>query len=287
MKIIEILKSGKKSFSFEFFPPKTDEDAAQLMKTAEALRALEPGYISVTWGAGGSTRRKTLDLVVDIKAKLGVETMAHLTCVGASRMEIDAVLEEVRAKGVDNILALRGDPPKGQTAFVPHPDGFAYADQLVAHIRARNGVCIGVAGYPEGHPETPDKRKDLDNLKRKVDAGADFIVTQLFFDNKDYFSFVERARRSGVGVPIVPGLMPVTNVAQLKRFTAMCGASIPKALADVLEPLQADPDAVVRAGIDYGLRQSAGLMEGGAPGIHFYTLNRSRSTAEILRQLPR
>jgi methylenetetrahydrofolate reductase (NADPH) len=287
MKIGDLLKTGKKSFSFEFFPPKTDEDAARLMKAAEALRALDPAYISVTWGAGGSTRRKTLDLVAGIKAKLGVETMAHLTCVGASRAEIDAVLQEVLAKGIDNVLALRGDPPQGETQFTPHPDGFRYANELVAHIRARWPLGVGVAGYPEGHPQTPDKKADLANLKRKVDAGADFIVTQLFFDNADYFSFVERARAAGIRVPIVPGLMPVTNVAQLKRFTAMCGAKIPAALSALLEPVKDDAEAVINAGIAYGLEQARGLMAGGAPGIHFYTLNRSRSTAEILRQLPR
>lgn len=287
MKISDLLNTGRKSFSFEFFPPKTDEDAAQLMKTAEALRALEPSYISVTWGAGGSTRRKTLDLVANIKAKLGVETMAHLTCVGASRADIDAVLTEIRDKKIDNVLALRGDPPKGQTAFTAHPDGFAYANELVAHIRGRHPLCIAAAGYPEGHPETADKARDLDHLKRKVDAGADFVVTQLFFDNADYFGFVERARKAGVRVPIIPGLMPVTNVGQLKRFTAMCGARIPEALARTLEPIQEDSEAVVRAGIAHGLKQSEGLLAGGAPGIHFYTLNRSRSTAEILRQLPR
>jgi methylenetetrahydrofolate reductase (NADPH) len=287
MKISDLLKTGKKSFSFEFFPPKTEEDAAQLMKTAEALRALDPAYISVTWGAGGGTRRKTLDLVADIKAKLGVETMAHLTCVGVSRAEIDAVLVEIRAKGVDNVLALRGDPPKGQGTFVPHPEGFRHADELVTHIRSRWKFCLGVAGYPEGHPETPDKQKDLDNLKRKVDAGADFVVTQLFFDNADYFGFVDRARKAGVSIPLVPGLMPVTNVAQLKRFTAMCGARIPEGLARAVEPVQDDPEAVVKAGIEYGLRQAEGLLAGGAPGIHFYTLNRSRSTVEILRRLPR
>lgn len=287
MKISDLLNTGRKSFSFEFFPPKTDEDAAQLMKTAEALRALEPSYISVTWGAGGSTRRKTLDLVANIKAKLGVETMAHLTCVGASRADIDAVLAEIREKKIDNVLALRGDPPKGQAAFTAHPDGFAYANELVAHIRARQPLCIAAAGYPEGHPETPDKARDLDNLKRKVDAGADFVVTQLFFDNADYFGFVERARKAGIRLPIIPGLMPVTNVGQLKRFTAMCGARIPDPLARALETIQEDPEAVVRAGIEHGLKQSEGLLAGGAPGIHFYTLNRSRSTAEILRQLPR
>ncbi len=285
VKISELLKTGKKSFSFEFFPPKTDEDSAQLLKTAETLRALDPSYISVTWGAGGSTGRKTLDLVTGIKSKLGVETMAHLTCVGASRSEIDAVLAEIHSKNIENILALRGDPPKGQADFVPHPDGFRYADELVAHIRKRWNFCVAAAGYPEGHPQTPDKKKDLENLKRKVDAGADFVVTQLFFDNGDYFDFVDRARKIGISVPIVPGLMPVTNVAQLKRFTAMCGARIPDVLSRAIEPVQDDPEAVVRIGIEHGLKQAENLVAGGAPGIHFYTLNRSLSTSEILKRL--
>jgi methylenetetrahydrofolate reductase (NADPH) len=209
--------------------------------------------------------------------------------VGASRAEIDAVIDEVRSKGIDNVLALRGDPPKGQTDFVPHPDGFRYANELVAHIRKNGGagLCLAVAGYPEGHPQARDRKTDLENLKRKVDAGADFVVSQLFFDNADYFDFVDRARKAGVGVPVIPGIMPVTNVAQLKRFTAMCGARIPGDLARALEAVQDDAEAVVRAGIEHGLRQAEGLLKSGAPGIHFYTLNRSRSTAEILRRLPR
>ena len=287
MRIADLLNAGRPAFSFEFFPPKSDEDAAQLMKTAESLRALEPAYVSVTWGAGGSTRRKTLDLVADIKSKLGVETMAHLTCVGTSRSEIDAVLKEAAARGIENVLALRGDPLKGRTDFVPHPDGFKHADELVVRIRNGWNFCVAVAGYPEGHPETPNKKLDLENLKRKIDAGADFIITQLFFDNGDYFDFVKRARKIGISVPILPGLMPVTNIAQLERFTTLCGARIPAALSKALDPVRNDPEGVVRAGIDYGLAQAEGLLAGGAPGIHFYTLNRSRSAAEILRRLPR
>lgn len=285
MKISEKFKNQTPAFSFEFFPPKTDEDVALLMDTAQTLKALGPAYISVTWGAGGSTRRKTIDIVCAIKEKLGVETMAHLTCVGAGRGELSTALDELKARGIDNVLALRGDPPKGQTQFQPHPDGFRYANELVAHIRSRWPFCLAVAGYPEGHVETPDLAKDMDNLKRKVDAGADIVITQLFFDNDDFLRFRDRAGRAGIHVPLVPGIMPVTNFSQLQRFTALCGAKIPPALARILEPLQADKDAVVRLGIDHATRQCAALLQAGVPGIHFYTLNRSHSTVEILKNL--
>jgi methylenetetrahydrofolate reductase (NADPH) len=285
MKIADVLKTVRPSFSFEFFPPKNDEDITLLMRTAASLKELSPAYISVTWGAGGGTRRKTVDIVVAIKSELEVETMAHLTCVGASRADIDAVLEELHRRGIQNVLALRGDPPRGETAFQPHPDGFRHADELVAHIRRRWDFCLGVAGYPEGHPETPDLSRDLDNLKRKVDAGADFVVTQLFFDNHDYFRFVERARARGIGLPIVPGIMPVTNVGQLKKFTSLCGAKIPKPLIDRLEPVAEDKDAVTKVGVEFATRQCEDLLRGGAPGVHFYTLNRSHSTEQILKNL--
>ncbi len=285
MKISEILKKTRPAFSFEFFPPKTDEDVRQLLETAKTLKALDPAYISVTWGAGGSTRRKTLDIVCAIKNDVKVESMAHLTCVGASRADLDAILEEIHGKGIENVLALRGDPPKGDATFTPHPDGFRHANELVAHIRRRWDFCLGVAGYPEGHIECPDKKKDLDNLKRKADAGADFIVTQLFFDPADYFRFVDRARAAGIGLPIVPGVMPVTNVGQIKRFTQMCGAKIPRELLDRLDPAQEDREAVIRIGVEHATRQCEELLRQGAPGIHFYTLNRSHSTAEILKNL--
>jgi methylenetetrahydrofolate reductase (NADPH) len=285
MKIVDYLKTGKPCFSFEFFPPKTDEDVNQLLKTAESLQALDPTFISVTWGAGGSTRRKTIDIVSAVKNQLGVESMAHLTCVGASRPEIDTVLEEIRQRGLENILALRGDPPRGQTSFTPHPGGFRYAHELVSHIRGHWDFCLGVAGYPEGHVECADKQKDLENLKRKVDAGADFIITQLFFNNADYADFVERARAIGISLAIIPGIMPITNVGQIKRFTTLCGAKIPPDLLSRLEAVQEDTEAVIRLGIEHATRQCDELLRQGAPGIHFYTLNRSRSTAEILKNL--
>lgn len=285
MKIAELWKKKSTTFSFEFFPPKTDEEGALVLETARSLKSLDPDYISVTWGAGGGTRRKTLDLVSAIKNDVGIETMAHLTCVGAGRRNVDEILEEMGRRGVQNILALRGDPPRGSAQFEPHPDGFRHASELVRHIRARLDACLGVAGYPEGHPECPDLNKDLDHLKFKVDQGADFVVTQLFFDPTDFLRFRDRAADRGVRVPIVAGVMPITNVGQVKRFTTLCGARIPSRLESALDRVQTDPEAVIQLGIDHAVQQCRTLLSEGVSGIHFYTLNRSRSTAEILRQL--
>ena len=285
MKIADKLAQAGHSFSFEFFPPKDEKSAQALLRAVERLRSLEPAYVSVTWGAGGSTRRKTLDVVQMAKSRFGLESMAHLTCVGAAKVEIDAVLADIEARGIENVLALRGDPPQGDASFTPHPDGLAHADELVARIRSRWGFSIGVAGYPEGHIESPSLEADLDHLKRKIDAGADFIVTQLFFDNDAFFRFVERVRAAGIEAPVLPGIMPITNVGQIKRFTDLCGASIPKRLLDRIEPIAGDREAVIAAGIDYSTQQCRELLEQGAKGVHFYTLNLSRSTKTILENL--
>jgi methylenetetrahydrofolate reductase (NADH) len=292
VKITEILRfareRGDPVFSFEFFPPKTDEGMRSLFETVEALRPLGPGYVSVTYGAGGSTRQRTVELVKRLKRETEIEAMAHVTCVGASREEIAAVLDEVVAAGIRNVLALRGDPPRGETTFTPHPDGFRFASELVAFIRAdpeRWPLCLGSAAYPEGHVETRDLAVDLRNLKTKVDAGADFLVTQLFFENSRYFGFLERARAAGIGVPILPGIMPFTNVEQVERFTAMCGASIPPRLRAAMEVRREDPDAARELGVAYATLQCADLLRRGAVGIHFYTLNRSPSTRAILAAL--
>lgn len=279
---------GEPVFSFEFFPPKTAEGERALFETVDALRPLGPAYVSVTYGAGGSSRRTTLDLVRRLKRDSEIEAMAHVTCVGASREEIAQVLDEVAGVGVQNVLALRGDPPRGQTVFTPHPDGFRHASELVAFVRAqpeRWRFCIGAAAYPEGHVETPDLGADLANLKVKVEAGVDFLVTQLFFDNPRYFGFVERARAAGIAVPIIPGIMPFTNVEQVERFTAMCGASIPSPLRAAMEVRRHDPDSARELGVAYASLQCADLLRRGAPGIHFYTLNRSTSTRAILAAL--
>lgn len=292
MRITDLLRfareRGEPIFSFEFFPPKTDDGVRGLFETVEALRPLGPAYVSVTYGAGGSTRAKTIELVKRLKRDAEVEAMAHVTCVGAAREEIAAVLDEVAEAGIQNVLALRGDPPRGQSAFVPHPDGFTHASELVAFIRSRPDrwrFCVGAAAYPEGHVETPDLAQDLRNLKLKVEAGTDFLVTQLFFENAHYFRFVERARAAGIDVPVVPGIMPFTNVEQVERFTAMCGAAIPPPLRAAMEVRRADPDAARELGVAYATLQCADLLRRGAPGIHFYTLNRSPSTRAIVAAL--
>lgn len=292
MRITDLLRfareRGEPIFSFEFFPPKTDDGVRGLFETVEALRPLGPAYVSMTYGAGGSTRARTIELVKRLKRDAEVEAMAHVTCVGSSRDEIAAVLDEVAEAGVQNVLALRGDPPRGQTAFVPHPDGFAHASELVAFIRSRPErwrFCVGAAAYPEGHVETPDLAQDLRHLKAKVDAGTDFLVTQLFFENAHYFRFVERARAAGIEVPVVPGIMPFANVEQVERFTAMCGAAIPPLLRAAMEVRRADAEAARELGVAYATLQCADLLRRGAPGIHFYTLNRSPSTRAIVAAL--
>lgn len=285
MKINALLKHNCPAFSFEFFPPKDDAGFALLFETIEQLVSCKPIYVSVTYGAGGSTRTKTLDLVGRIKNEIGLESMAHLTCVGSDAEEIKDILETLRDRGIENVLALRGDPPKGQEKFEKNEKGFGYGNELVEFIKRDFDFCVGVAGYPEGHIECPDKAQDLINLKRKVDAGADFIVTQLFFDNKFYFDFVERASAIGIQVPIIPGIMPIMNVNQIKRFTKMCGATLPDALLSSLEAVQDNPDEVRRIGIDHATAQCENLVAEGAPGIHFYTLNRSNATLKILENL--
>ncbi|MBL8023193.1 MAG: methylenetetrahydrofolate reductase [NAD(P)H] [Elusimicrobia bacterium] len=285
MKISTFLSGGKTLFSFEFFPPKNDDDVVHLLATAKTLKSLNPAYISVTWGAGGGTRGKTLDLVTTIKKDIGIESMAHLTCVGVGRKEINDIVVDIRSRGIENILALRGDPPKGSATFVAHPEGFLHASELVAHIRQQTDLCLGVAGYPEGHPECPNREKDLDHLKEKVDCGADFVVTQLFFNTDDFLRFRDRVVARGIQKPVVAGIMPVTNVSQVKRFTTLCGAHIPVPLALALDQAQNNPEAVIQLGIDHATEQCRVLLAEGVAGIHFYTLNRSHSTAEILRRL--
>jgi len=292
VKITDLLRyareRGEPVFSFEFFPPKTAEGERALFQTVEALRPLAPAYVSVTYGAGGSTRQKTVELVKRLKRETEVEAMAHVTCVGSSRDEIAAVLDEVADAGIQNVLALRGDPPRGQATFTPHPEGFRWASELVAFVRSRPDrwrFCLGAAAYPEGHVETRDLALDLSNLKTKVEAGVDFLVTQLFFENARYFGFVDRARAAGVTVPIIPGIMPFTNVEQVERFTAMCGASIPPPLRAAMEVRREDPDGARELGVAYASLQCADLLRRGAPGIHFYTLNRSPSTRAIVAAL--
>jgi methylenetetrahydrofolate reductase (NADPH) len=287
MRIVELFTSQTGPvFSFEFFPPKTDAGQDSLLRTIGELTPLEPGFVSVTYGAGGSTRDRTIELVSHIKNKMGIEAMAHLTCVGASRDEISVVLDRLEAEGIENLIPLRGDPPAGETNFQPHPDGMAYASDLVAMIKEQSRpFCLATACYPEMHIEADSAEADLQNLVRKVENGAEVAISQLFFDNRFYFEFVERARAAGVEVPIVAGIMPITNVSQIERFTKMCGASIPQELHDRLQPVREDPAAVQAIGVEHAAKQCTELLAGGAPGIHFYTLNRSRSTRDILESL--
>ena len=292
MKIDDLLRlareRGEPVFSFEFFPPRTEEGVTALFHTVEALRPLAPGFVSVTYGAGGSTRAHTVELVKRLKRETGIEAMAHVTCVGAARAEIAATLDEFAEAGVQNVLALRGDPPRGQASFSPHPEGFRHASELVAYIRsqpARWDFCLGAAAYPEGHPETRDLDADLRHLKAKVEAGADFLVTQLFFPNAAFDGFVARARAAGIQAPVLPGIMPFTNVEQVERFTATCGATIPPRLQAAMEVRRTDPDAARDLGVAYASLQCQDLLRRGAPGIHFYTLNRSTSTRAIVAAL--
>ena len=282
VEIATLFGKGTPVVSFEFFPPKTEEGVETLYRTVEELRPCRPSFVSVTYGAGGSTRDRTLELVARIQRDLGITTMAHLTCVGSTKQEIGEVLRRLHGSGIRNILALRGDPPKGETTFQAVAGGFRFASELVAFIRESGlDFCIGAACYPEGHVETRDLEADLGHLVTKVKAGADFLVSQLFFDNQDYAAFVRRARSAGIEVPIVPGLMPVTNVSQVERFTGMCGARIPQELRRRLRIVQADPAAVVATGVQWTVDQGRALLSSGAPGLHFYTLNRSSATLAV------
>ncbi|GBD27989.1 5,10-methylenetetrahydrofolate reductase [bacterium HR30] len=286
MRICQLLQRTAPLFSFEFFPPKTAQGEEALFRTIEALRPLEPAFVSVTYGAGGSTREKTLDWVARIKHEMGIEAMAHLTCVGADRKEIRHILERIAALGIENVLALRGDPPRDQPTFSAVANGFAHASELIRFIREEGfDFCLGGAAYPEGHLESPNLETDLLYLREKVNAGADFLITQLFFDNQLFFRFLERARALGIAVPIIPGIMPITNVNQIERFTQLCGATIPEALRLELDAVRDDDAAVRTIGIRHAISQCEELLERGVPGIHFYTLNQSPATRAIVQHL--
>jgi methylenetetrahydrofolate reductase (NADPH) len=286
MKIRDLYGAGRRVYSFEFFPPKTEKGVTTLENTIHELRDLSPGFVSVTYGAGGSTRDRTVDLVTRIQ-KEGITAMAHLTCVGANRDELAAVLDRLCEAGIENVIALRGDPPAGTTKIEIPPDGFAHGSDLIAFIRARYGnrLCLAGAAYPEGHVECRDLDRDLEHLAIKVQAGAEVLITQLFFDNRCYFEFVARARQAGITVPIVPGIMPITNLASIERMTGLSGASIPPDLHAELQRRREDPAAIMQLGVAQAAAQCADLLAAGAPGIHFYTLNQSPATRMILTAL--
>lgn len=297
MLIRDRLAHKRPVFSFEFFPPRTPEGETALLRSLERLAPLEPDFVSVTYGAGGSTRSRTIDLVARIRRELGIEAMAHLTCVAATKDDLARVLDQLGEAGVRNVLALRGDPPKGETTFVASEGGLRYASELVAFVKSRGDFCVGAACYPEVHPEAPDGEADLRNLVEKVRAGADFLITQLFFENERFFAFERRVRAAGVDVPLLAGIMPVTNVSQVQRFSQMCGATIPDSLRARLADVEADPQEVFWTGVSYAAHQCRGLLRpasgdpfqrapAGVAGIHFYTLNKSpaaRAIFEILR----
>ncbi len=285
MRIDQILGAGRPTISFEYFPPKTDAGFTLLYQTIAELHAIHPSYVSVTYGAGGSTREKTVALVERIQREQKIRSMAHLTCVGHTADEIGQILDDLWNGGIRNVLALRGDPPAGQSQFVATAGGFSNADGLVAFVRKHHDFCIGVAGYPEGHPQCLNMTRDMEYLKRKVDNGANFIVTQLFFDNADFYRFRDAARSAGIKVPIVAGIMPITNVAQIKRFVSMCGAKIPNPLLLKLESLEGDADVVHEAGVQYAIDQCRDLLNNQTDGLHFYTLNKSKATVQIVKAL--
>jgi methylenetetrahydrofolate reductase (NADPH) len=287
MKISKKLKSSSPVFSFEFFPPKDEAGFQSLFETIEKLKPANPAFVSVTYGAGGSTRSKTVDLVGKIKNDIAIESMAHLTCVGHQKDEIVSVLESLQNLKIENVLALRGDPPMGEKKFIKTEGGFGYGNELVSFIKSKFSFCVGAACYPEGHIECPELSLDMDNLKRKVDAGVDFLITQLFFDNRHYFDFVNNARQEGINIPIIPGIMPVLNLKQSQRFTKMCGASLSDSLLAKFDGVQNDPVKVREIGINHAIDQCKDLLRFGAPGIHFYTLNRSKATLAILEKLQR
>ena len=285
MRIGDSLQARRPHFSFEFFPPKSDEAVENLLDVVRALRKLEPGFVSVTYGAGGSTRARTVEVAKRIQGDLGVEVMAHVTCVGSTADDLRGLLRDLRAAGIENVMALRGDAPKSEARFVQAQGGFAYASELVAMVAKEFDFCIGAAAYPEKHPEAPDLASDLRHLTRKVAAGADFLVTQFFFDNDAYFAFVDRAREAGIEVPIVPGIMPITNFSQIARMAGLTGAELPPRLLAALQERSDEPEAVAELGVAYATLQCANLLERGAPGIHFYTLNRSPATRAVVSAL--
>ena len=282
MRIADRYGGNRPVFSFEFFPPKTEKGFQNLYATVGELKLLNPDFVSVTWGAGGSTRTKTVEITLQIQQEIGVTAMAHLSCVGSPPDELAETLGRLEAGGIESVLALGGDWPEG---YAPPPGAFTYANELVEFIRSHWGFCLGGACYPETHPAAPSPEVDLENLKRKVEAGVDFLITQLFFDNTDYFDFVPRARAAGIGLPIVPGVMPVINVRSVRRMKTLSGARIPDELQAELDRVEGDDDATRDVGIEWATLQCRELLERGAPGIHFYTLNQSSATRAIFQRL--
>ena len=282
---IKKLLDETRTISCEFFPPRTEDGIPGVFRAVDRLKGFNPDFVSVTYGAGGSTRDFTEQITIALNEHSDLEVMAHLTCVGQGKEEVHQVLERLDGAGIENVIALRGDPPRGDTEFVPAENGFHHASDLIAHIRDNFNFGIAGACYPEGHTESEDPDSDLGYAKLKVEQGADFLITQLFFDNEDFFDFTRRARQAGIDVPIIPGVLPILSTSQIRRFTSLCGARIPEELDRELERFADDDRGARELGVEYATRQVAELWESGVPGIHFYVLNRSYSVSKILSNL--
>ncbi len=286
MKIRELF-TGKPVISFEIFPPKPDFPLDTVFATLEELKGLNPAYISVTYGAGGSSSARSIEIVDKVKNHYGMETVAHLTCVGATAATIDAVLDKLQALGVENILALRGDPPAGDEAYVPPADGFPYAKDLVRHVRGRDYFSVAAAAYPEGHLECRDVDRDVEYLRLKVEQGVDLLITQLFFDNAYFYNFMDKIRRQGIACPVAAGIMPVLSASQIKRITSLCGSAIPAKLTALMDKYGAVPADMEKAGIEYASEQIIDLLANKVDGIHLYTMNKAKQTKQIMENIGR
>lgn len=283
MKVADILEKDGPALSFEFFPPKTAEQENKLFEVIRQLKKFNPDFVSVTYGAMGTTREKSFFWVNEIKTKYNLEPVAHLTCVAADKDDIAGQIEELAKMGIENVLALRGDPPDNQSEFVPPEDGFRYARELIAFIKKRRpNICLGCAGFPEGHPRAKSLEQDIEYLKQKIEAGAEYVITQLFFDNRYFFEFTSRCRKAGINLPIIPGIMPITSLNQIKKFSELCGATIP---AELLNKLEKHPADTRKIGAEHALVQSQELLKAGAKGIHFFVMNQAEPISTILSEL--
>ncbi|MEX0678660.1 MAG: methylenetetrahydrofolate reductase [NAD(P)H] [Pirellulales bacterium] len=286
MKISNVYGPGRLGLSFELFPPKTPAGDAELFDHVARLVEFRPDFITCTYGAGGSTRDKTLEIVAGVNRRFGCPVAAHLTCVGSTVDDLRSFLRDAMARGIGNIVALRGDPPQGESQFTAAAGGLSHANELVSLIRREFAdFGVAVAGYPETHREAPSPAADLANLKRKVDAGADVVITQLFYDNQDFWRFRDRCGQAGIRVPIVPGILPVTNLAQIRRIASLCGARLPRAFQEALEKEVDNPDGQFAVGVDFATRQVRELVDRGVPGLHFYVLNKSPATTAVLQSV--
>ena len=287
-KIADILREKERTYSFEFFPPKSEKGEKRLFETAGVFAELKSDWFSVTYGAGGSTREKTMEIADELQKRFGVPVMHHFTCVGHSQEELKKILGEMKRRNIRNILALRGDAPEGQKEWKPAPDGLEYCYQLIELIRTHGDFfSIGVAGFPEGHIDCPDKETDSKYLKVKIDAGGEFVITQLFFDNKDYFEYLDRTKKAGINARMLPGVITITDYKVLLKFCGTCGATIPQKVHDIFKPLDGDKEATYKAGVEFAVNQCNDLLKGGAPGLHFYALNKIDPTREVLSRVKR